>query len=284
VPGDARPGLESAVARVARWRDSWLPEAACLVVAVLLSVIPTQLHLSGATAAFDPDRATGGAALSGAWYWVVCLPLFRFLVLRWLCRLGLWTWFLWRVSRLELHLVPTHPDGAGGLGYLEVVHAHLVPLALAFSAVQAASLAEEISSGRAALGAMYPALAFVLVLNAVLFLGPLFVFIPRLWACRADGLSEYGRFANRYVSGFDQKWLHAETPSGEPLLGTSDIQSLADLTNSVNVVRNMRSVPTSPLLLKEFALASVLPMLPLYLLKYPVAQLAEKFFAKLAGL
>jgi hypothetical protein len=260
-----------------------LPEAACLALAVLLSVLPTRLHFSGATAAFDPGRATGGATLAGAWYWAVCLPLFRFLVLRWLWRLGLWTYFLWRVSRLELHLVPTHPDGAGGLGYLEVVHVHLVPLAAALSAVQAASLAEEISSGRVPFEATYAALAFVLVVNAALFLGPLFVFTPRLWVCRVNGLSDYGRFAERYVSGFDRKWLQAETPSGEPLLGTSDIQSLADLANSVNVVRNMRTVPASLRLLREFALASALPMLPLLLLKYPVRELAEKFFAKLAG-
>ena len=81
-----------------------------------------------------PGRV-GTAILAGSWYWTVCLPLFRFLMFRWIWRLLLWWRFLWKVSRLDLHLVPTHPDNATGLGYLEIVHAHFIPLVLAVSAV-----------------------------------------------------------------------------------------------------------------------------------------------------
>jgi len=67
-------------------------------------------------------------------------------------------------------------------------------------------------------------------------------------------------------------------------LGTPDLQSLADLSNSVSIVRNMRLVPVSLRMLTELAIAALVPILPLLLLKYPVAELAEKFFAKLSGL
>jgi hypothetical protein len=240
--------------------------------------------LSGTTAAYDPSRFATGVTLAGRWYWIVCLPFFRFLILRWIWRLGLWSYFLWRVARLELHLVPTHPDGAAGLGYLEIVHTHFVPLVLGLSAVQAASFAEEISSGRVTFEAIYPALALVLIVDAALLLGPLFIFAPKLWACRVKGLSDYMEFAARYVNGFDRKWLGEDEPRGEPLLGTPDLQSLADLSNSVSVVRNMRWVPVSPRMLTDLAIAALVPMLPLLLLKYPVAELAQMFFARLSGL
>jgi hypothetical protein len=42
--------------------------------------------------------------------------------------------------RLELRLVPTHPDRAGGLGFLDMVHIECTPLVLAISATQSASL------------------------------------------------------------------------------------------------------------------------------------------------
>ncbi|OGU23219.1 MAG: hypothetical protein A2580_09065 [Hydrogenophilales bacterium RIFOXYD1_FULL_62_11] len=284
VPPHARPTLAAEIARINRWKASWVPDAVSLLAAVVLSAFASQLHIAGTTAAYDPSRAATEMMMAGQWYLIVCLTLFRFLMIRWLWRLGLWCFFLWRVSRLDLQLTPTHPDGTAGLGYLEVVHAHFTPLILAISVVQAAMLAEELSSGTASFEAIYPAFALVLVVVAVLFLGPLFIFTPRLWACRVKGLSDYMVFGSGYVNGFNSKWLGAADPDREPLLGTADLQSLADLGNSISVVRNMRIVPISLLLLKDYALAALLPFLPLLLFKYPVADLAEKFFARLTGL
>jgi len=284
VPPHARPALEAEVTRIHRWKDSWVPDAASLLAAILFSVFASQLHISGTTAAFDPSRAATEMMMAGQWYLIVCLTLFRFLMIRWLWGLGLWCFFLWRVSRLDLQLMPTHPDGAAGLGYLEVVHAHFTPLILAISIVQAAMLAEELSSGLASFEAIYPAFALVLMVVAVLFLGPLFIFTSRLWACRVKGLSDYMVFGSSYVNGFDRKWLGKGDPDREPLLGTADLQSLADLGNSISVVRDMRVVPISLLLLKDYTLSSLLPFLPLLLFKYPLAELTQKFFARLTGL
>jgi hypothetical protein len=52
----------------------------------------------------------------------------------------------------------------------------------------------------------------------------------------------------------------------------------------INIVRNMRWAPVSRRLLIDLALAVLLPMLPLLLLAYPIAELAEIFFTKLMGL
>jgi len=284
VPPHAQPALEAEIVRINRWKESWVPDAASLLAAVVLSVFASQLHIAGTTAAYDPSRAATEMMLAGQWYLIVCLTLFRFLMIRWLWRLGLWCLFLWRVSRLDLQLMPTHPDGTAGLGYLEVVHAHFTPLILALSVVQAAMLAEELSSGLASFEHIYPAFALVLVVVAVLFLGPLFILTPRLWASRVKGLSDYMVFGSSYVNGFNSKWLGKGDPDREPLLGTADLQSLADLGNSISVVRDMRVVPISLFLVKDYVLIALLPFLPLLLFKYPVADLAEKFFARLTGL
>jgi hypothetical protein len=205
-------------------------------------------------------------------------------LLRWIWRLALWCFFLWRVSRLELRLVPTHPDRAGGLGYLELVHTEFVPLVVAISAAQSASLAQDIASGRMMFDAIYPGAAFILLVDAVLFIGPVCVFSRKLWASRVKGMNDYGAFAERYVNEFDRKWLSGEPAPGEPLLGTADIQSLADLSSSVSIVRDMRLIPVSSRMLMHLALAALLPLLPLVLFKYPIADLLAKFFERLSGL
>jgi hypothetical protein len=252
----------------------------CLLVAVSVSVFATALGFSGTTVSYDPSL--GAHSATSEFYWIVCLPLFRFLGLRWIWRMALWSRFLWRVSRLNLRLIPTHPDGAGGLGYLEVVHSHFLPLVMAVSAIQAATLAEEVVSGASTFESIGPAVAISLVVDAVLFIGPMLLFSRKLWTCRVRGMSEYMELAADYVGRFDRKWLRV---SGRPenLLGTSDIQSLADLANSMTIVRRMRALTISLHFLKNMATAAVAPLLPLLLLKYPVSELAQKFFTRLSG-
>lgn len=284
VPANSIPALEYEIALTSRLKDSWLPEVGCLVAATLMSMFGSHLPFRGATSVFDPTQTVNAAYEMVLWVWILCITVFRYLILRWLWRLGLWTFFLWRLSRLELQLIPTHPDSTAGLGYLQVVHIHFTPLVLAISAIQCASFAEELSSGKMTFDAIYPAMALVLVVDALLFLGPLFIFSAKLWACRVKGLSEYMEFSETYVSSFDRKWLRGGNDVEEPLLGTPDLQSLADLNNSITVVRNMRWIPVSKRLLIDFVLAGLAPVLPLLLLKYPIGELVEKFVQRLTGL
>ena len=66
-------------------------------------------------------------------------------------------------------------------------------------------MAEEIVSGKIVFEAIYPGLAFIVIVDALLFLGPLCIFAQKLWACRVKGMSDYMAFAARYVDDFDRK-------------------------------------------------------------------------------
>jgi len=286
VPEGELPGLKSAIARTHRLRDSWLAEAILLLVALLLPWIAAQWGgvdtvVTRASSLAPSDGALGWFSW---WFLMVCLVLFRFLMFRWLWRLGLWGYFLWRVAKLDLDLVPTHPDGVAGLGYLEIVHAHFTPLILALSVIPSAMVADGIASGAITIEAMTPSLAWILILDAVLFIGPLFLFTPKLWACRMKGSRDYTELGAHYVRDFDRKWIKQNSPPGEPLLGTPDLQSLADLAGSVAIVRTMRWAPVSLRLIGTLVGAALLPILPLLLIQYPAGDLVQRLFTSLIGL
>jgi VIT1/CCC1 family predicted Fe2+/Mn2+ transporter len=90
--------------------------------------------------------------------------------------------------------------------------------------------------------------------------------------------------AGRYVSGFERKWNARGGAAEESLLGSADIQSLADMSTAVGIVNEMRIAPISMRLLIAFAMAALLPLLPLLLLKYPVTTLVEQVFTRLLSL
>jgi hypothetical protein len=79
-------------------------------------------------------------------------------------------------------------------------------------------------------------------------------------------LADYGLLAQRYVEGFRDKWIPSNGIKSDELLGTGDIQSLADLGNSYTVVQEMRLVPFSLKDVSRLAAVTAAPMVPLLLL------------------
>jgi len=65
-------------------------------------------------------------------------------LLRWYLRLGIWFQLLWRVSRLNLRLLPTHPDHAGGIGFLGMSSYAFAPILFAQGTVLAGLIASRI--------------------------------------------------------------------------------------------------------------------------------------------
>jgi hypothetical protein len=112
------PTLASDIRRVGRMKDSWLADILLLLAAIGLPLIASTGRLPGRTASWALILRSSADRLTWADYWYLwlCLPFFRFLLFRWLWLLSLWFYFLVRVEKLELRLIPIHSDGAAGLG------------------------------------------------------------------------------------------------------------------------------------------------------------------------
>ena len=65
-------------------------------------------------------------------------------------------------------------------------------------------------------------------------------------------------------------------PAEEPLLGSADIQSLADLGNSYGVVQDMRIVPITRDALLRLVGATLAPIVPLALTLMSLEELLRK--------
>ncbi len=273
------PKFEAAIEAAFRLRNSVLAEVVMLafVYAVGVAVLWKNYVALHTGSWYAQPLGTGVYRLSDAgwWYVRVSLPFFQFLLLRWYFRLFIWTRFLWQVSRLKLQLVPTHPDGVGGLGFLSVSTYAFVPLATAHGALLAGNLANRILFLGEHLLAYKWEIALMVLYLLALVLGPLLLFAPVLRQVKLTGLAEYGTLAQRYVQEFDQKWLRGAPPS-EPLVGSSDIQSLADLSASFEVIKGMHRAPFNRDSLVMLVGASLLPIVPLMLTMMPLEELLKK--------
>jgi hypothetical protein len=188
------------------------------------------------------------------------------------------------MARLDLHLVPTHPDRAGGLGGLGVVHVALAPLVFGATAMLAASYAEDIRYGGAEIQRFVLPLTGAVVGITLIAVAPLFFFSLRLLNVKQRGLLEYGGLAAGYVHAFDEKWLRSDTSRAEPLLGSPDVQSLADLANSFEIVRSMGVAPIALFQILLLFVVAALPAAPLVLFVVPLDTLVVEGLKKLLNL
>jgi hypothetical protein len=271
VAGHDMPRLIAVLRQARQLWNSGIAEASLVVLVGILMYFGLRADLPVGVTTWR-TTADGRLSLAGWWYTLVSLPLFQFLLWRWAWRLFVWGRLLYQISRFDLRLLPTHPDRAAGLGPLGVAHVDLAPLNFACAAMAAATFAEQIKfAGQPLSSYAVPAVAIVIGGTAVL-VAPLLVFGRRLLEVKQRGLLEYGAFAEAYVRAFDAKWLRG-APGDEPLLGTADLQSLADLGNSFGVIDEMQALPISWRQIWKLTVAAALPMLPLLLFAFPLDQL-----------
>jgi len=284
VPANASRNFEAAIASAFRLRNSVRAEVVLIVIVYLVGISLVWRHytaLSTATWYATPTAAGMSLSLTGWWYGYVSLPLFQFLLIRWYFRIFIWTRFLWQMSRIDLSLVPTHPDRVGGLGFLSNTAYAFIPLAAAHGALLSGLIANRIFYLGDGLLDFKVEVAVLLVFLLCLVFGPLMVFAPRLAQAKRTGLREYGTLAERYVREFDAKWLRGGAPADERLVGSGDIQSLADLGNSFEVVRTMRMAPVTKEAVFQLAAATLAPVVPLALTMMSLEDLLKKLLQTL---
>lgn len=284
IPEDALPRFEASVAAAFRLRNSVLAEIILIALVYGFGILVIWRHyiaLDTATWYAVPTGDGSQLSLAGMWFGYVSLPIFQFLLCRWYFRLFIWTRFLWQVSRIELCLLPTHPDRLGGLSFLSgQIHAFTV-IAVAHGALLAGTLANRIFFLNAQLLQFKFEIGSFVLLMLCLFLLPLLMFGPQLARAKRKGSREYGVLAQRYARQFDEKWVRGNAPDGEALLGSGDIQSLADLGNSFTVVREMRIVPVKRDDVIRLAAATLLPIVPLALTMMSFEDLLKTLFGVL---
>jgi hypothetical protein len=270
--------FEAITASTMRLRNSITVEVVLLVLSFTVSDWVWREHIILRAQTWYASPAGEDMHLTAAGYWYVGLSLtiLRFMMYRWYFRIFLWYQFLWRVRGLPLHLNLFHPDRAAGLEFLSGSLIAFAPILMAHTVFLAGFIGNRIVHENARISTFKMDALAIVVLLMLLVIVPLCFFVSHLKQARLTAAREYGILASRYVDDFRSKWIKDFSGADKQLLGTSDIQSLADLGNAYNVISEMRLLPFGKRALIQLGLLLVAPLLPLTLAEIPLEEIIER--------
>jgi len=262
--------MNKILASLIRLRDSFIPEAMVLVllVAHTITAFRSQLDVVPWLSYGAPPDIHLTAA---GWYAiVVSATIFQFLL-----GLSLWKWLLWTIfafqlSRLDLKLIATHPDGNGGLGFLGLTPIAFTPISFAVATVIGATWRQEILAHGAKLTSFRLDAIVFAILVALIALGPLVFFTPRLLELRRQGIVDYGALGQIQSDDFHEKWIRLRAGHEAEFLAAPESSSLADYGSKYSNIVKLKPLPADQGGLVALAISIVLPMLPVVLAVIPL--------------
>jgi hypothetical protein len=276
-----RSEFRAVILRVVRLRDSsrpWILIAGLVIGWTFLRPMTLDAHeVIWAAEAQSPRLGFGGW-----WFLSVARPIYLALLLGWLWRLALLFLLLRGIAKLDLSLVPTHPDRAGGLAFLEGLPAAFSLAILASSAVLASRWAHDVVYHSVHVKTLrLPAIAF-LVLVLLAFLSPLIAFVPKLARAKREALLEYGALVGRHGRLVRRRWIRGERIENDEVLSAPELGPVADTVSLYDAVAGMRAAPTGKRALLSVVLPAALPLLAVFAIEVPIRELLLKLLTTLA--
>lgn len=274
VPPAEMGRFRAAIAATAKLRDATAPWVVMIGLVVVFTTTSEIVQHSHEIDWTDGGTGAGQWGFGAVWFLYVGRLIYLTLVLAWLWRAVLLTVLLWRIARLDLSLVPTHPDRAGGLGFLERVPAIFAPVALAIGCVVAARWAHEaVYHGLVLQSLKVEMIAFVVV-ALVVFLLPLAAFAGPLKRARRQALLDYGALVGRHGRLVRERWIEGKPVPDDAVLSAPELGPVADTIAAYDAVKAMRTVPVGKTGIIPLAAAAAVPMLAVLAIQMPVKDLA----------
>ena len=209
IPQANRPRYDHLVESTRRLLASPWTDISILILAyaATLGLAPRLYPESVSTWVAPLSGAGQQLSLAGWWRALVSQPLYLVFLVGWLWRVVLWARFLRGVSRLDLRLIPAHPDLAGGLGFVGTSIRAFLLFALALSVPVAGTVAQRILFDGRSLSDFTYVIAGIVIFQMVLFTGPLFLLGPALLRARTRGVFQYGRSRRGHGKAVRGRWL-----------------------------------------------------------------------------
>jgi cytochrome c oxidase assembly factor CtaG len=187
------------------------------------------------------------------------------------------------MTRLDLRLIPGHPDHAGGLMFVGDSLRAFWLVSFALGAIVAGQVANRIMFHGESLATFKHIAIGLVVFVLILFAGPLTLFIGKLRETKRRGDFVYGALATEVGRQFEHDCLNRERGANEEAQNTQDFSLHSNIYGVVANVYGMKDFPFGLRGLGLLIAVTLMPFVPVALMVMPL-KVIIKDFAKILSL
>jgi hypothetical protein len=283
ISTDQLPKFNKLIGRISKLLASHIPEIAFLILFFYFTYtgwddLPV----------FNTDRSyltssDSELAPAGWYYLLISTPIFSLLFFRWLWRWVIWAYSMYKFSKLSLELDPMHADQMAGMYYLNSIAFAFSFVIIIPSVLLSALAGMDILYSNAVITQFAFQIGVYVILLPIIAYLPLLFFTPQMIKAKAFGLSQFGDLIRAHNTAYKSKWLSGSLPSDEPILGSADHSSLADINGSYGPVFGTKAVPLNLKLVLATILLTLMPYVPLVFTYYSVTQVLKSLISTMFG-
>ena len=275
ITADKAPAFRDVVRGMQTLRNHTLPWVMIAGVAIVVAATgPMLTRADELSWAMDATRSPPEFGFGGWWFLFVARPIYAALVLGWLWRVVLLTVLFRRISKLGLEFVPTHPDRAGGIGFVEHFAKMFIPVVFVLPAAVGSHWAHNVLYHDMDVHSLRVPFVIFLVVMLLTFVTPLLVFYGPLSGAR--------KLVGRHDDFVRRRWILHEKLPNDDVLNAPELGPVADTVSLYDAIERMRVVPIGRSILILLGVPALIPLLLVFAIKVPITDILMKLLHAVA--
>ncbi len=215
-------------------------------------------------------------SVAGYWAFIISIPMFQFLFLRWLWRYFVWVLLLFRLSKARLNLLPTHADRAGGLGIIMLAQRSFSLIFAAGSIVISGQFIAQLLEHPDSFNSIRSGAIGYIVVCVVFMLIPLIFFTGKLYKTKNDGLLYLSNLGATLSRKFEREWIN-DLPIEKRIVEKHvDPSMVYDYSGIYESVQKLRTIPVTVRDVIGMAVVLFVPFIPILFIHFSVVELLQK--------
>lgn len=286
-PEDRERFMSGPMHKARRSTDSTMSEIIFLLAVIGIAIIPAEV-----TAIFITDKESGSwlisvedgrpaMSLARKWTQYISIPIFQFLLIRWIWRYLVWIVLLFRISNMNLNLKPTHPDGSGGLSIIFLAqryyHLFFVVCGMVISSVLINQLLLKTATFDTFKLEILGYILFAVFLN----LFPMLFFTRKLIKTKFEGQLELSRAGINLSKKYEEEWVKTMGTEKRVADDTVDPSMQVDYSGVYILLQDLRIIPIRFNDIIIMIVTLFIPFIPIFFIQYSIVELLQKIMGLL---
>lgn len=286
-PNEKERFITGALRRAQKSTDSkWSEIVLLLIIAIyaLGPADPTTLfmtHRDSGSWLISNNEGKEVLSFAGNWAQYVSIPIFQFLLLRWLWRYMVWVILLYRISRVNLILKPTHPDGSGGIGIIFLAQRNFLMFFVACGMAISCVMVNFLLNTGISFDTLKIQILGYIIFSIIMIIFPLLFFMRKLAKTKYDGQFELSRAGLNMSNKYEKEWVNTMGNEKRIAEDTVDPSMQCDYSGVYILLQELRIIPIRLGDVMIMAFALYLPFIPIFFIQFSVVELLQKLMGLL---